>query len=130
MKEPMTRPGITLYTDVLEPIIDTCSPEEIGTLLIALFKYERGEVDPAIAFNDKVLQLAFNSLKASSARDEEAYRKKRCTNAVIALYRKWKTLRKASGQSADMDTFEGECLDEISEIRTRCNYYGELNFNK
>ena len=129
MKKPMSRPGITLYSDILAPILECCEPAEIGTLIIALFQYEQGEDVPPTIFKDKMLRLAFQTLTASSARDEEAYRKKCCTNSVVALYRKWKAGRKEDNLSVDKDLFQGECLDDINEIRAKYNYFGDINLN-
>ena len=128
MREPGERSGIMLYRDVFDPIIDCCTPDEIGTLIIALFMYERGEELPSTLFKDRMLQLAFNTIKASSDRDNEAYLRKCCTNAVVALYKKWKSERKAAGQSDDKEIFLGEMVDEIAKTRRRYNYQGELSF--
>lgn len=126
------RAGIMLYKDTMQPILTSCTMQEIGILISALFA---SEYDPDTPFpvEDRMLQFAFETLKASNERDRAAYIKKCCTNAVVALFKQWKSERKAAGCSSlpedeKKDIFFGEMVNEINGIRERYEYYDDINF--
>ncbi|MBE7004184.1 MAG: hypothetical protein E7425_07865 [Ruminococcaceae bacterium] len=65
------RPGILLYFDTVEPLLEQLNDEELGRLFRASFDYAKSSIEPS--FDDRILKMAWGSIKTCLDRDEARY---------------------------------------------------------